>query len=51
MAEHQVRRLPGLNRDKRLTGVVALADLGRTGAGAAKAALQGVSEATDQPRR
>jgi CBS domain-containing protein len=51
MAEHQVRRLPVLNRDKRLTGVVALADLGRAGTAAAKRALEGVSEATDQPRR
>src|SRR5688500_16349652 len=30
MAKHQVRRLPVLNRDKRLVGVVALADLGRS---------------------
>src|SRR5437763_579046 len=29
MVEHQVRRLPVLNRDQRLVGVVALADLGR----------------------
>ena len=51
MAEHQVRRLPVLNRDKRLVGVVALADLGRSGTDAAKQALEGISEATDQPRR
>src|SRR5215203_2666092 len=31
MAEHQVRRLPVLNREKRLVGIVALADLGRSG--------------------
>jgi hypothetical protein len=42
MAEHQVRRLPVLNRGKRL------ADLGRTGIKAAKKALVGVSEPTDQ---
>ncbi|WP_119303616.1 CBS domain-containing protein [Dongia deserti] len=51
MAEHQVRRLPVLNRDKRLVGVVALADLGRSSDKAAKQALAGVSEPTDQPRR
>src|SRR5919109_2967298 len=51
MAEHQVRRLPVLNRDKRLVGVVALADLGRRDTEAAKTALEGVSERTDQPRR
>jgi CBS domain-containing protein len=51
MAEHQVRRLPVLNRDKRLVGMVALADLGREAADAAKTALEGVSEPTDQPRR
>jgi hypothetical protein len=32
MAEHQVRRLPVLNRDKRLVGIVAVADLARSGA-------------------
>jgi CBS domain-containing protein len=51
MAEHQVRRLPVLNREKRLVGVVALADLARKGPEAAKQALTGVSKATDQPRR
>ena len=51
MAEHQVRRLPVLNKDKRLVGVVALADLGRTGSRSAKDALAGISEPTDQPRR
>lgn len=51
MADHQVRRLAVLNRDHRMVGVVALADLGRKAAEAGKTALQGVSEATDQPRR
>ena len=51
MAEQQVRRLPVLNRDKRLVGVVALADLGRESTDAGKTALKGISEATDQPRR
>jgi CBS domain-containing protein len=51
MAEHQVRRLPVLNRNKRLVGVVALADLGRSGTDAVKKAIAGISEPTDQPRR
>lgn len=51
MAKYQVRRLPVLNRDKRLVGVIALADLGRAEARSAQGALQGVSEATDRERR
>ncbi len=51
MAEHQVRRLPVLNREKRLVGVVALADLGLNATTAAQDALAGISEPTDQPRR
>lgn len=51
MAEHQVRRLPVLNRNKRLVGIVALADLARIPAEAAHEALKGVSEPSDQPRR
>lgn len=51
MAEHQVHRLPILNRDKRLVGIVALADLARSGTDAVKTAVQGISEPTDQPRR
>jgi CBS domain-containing protein len=51
MAEHQVRRLPVLNHDKRLVGVVAIADLGRSGTEAVKKAIAGISEPTDQPRR
>lgn len=51
MSKHQVRRLPVLNRDKRLVGIVALADICRTGSDAAKSALAGISEETDQPRR
>jgi CBS domain-containing protein len=51
MAKHQVRRLPVLNRDKRLVGVVALADLGRSAEGAAQNALKGISEPTDKERR
>jgi CBS domain-containing protein len=51
MSEHQVRRLPVLNRDKRLVGMLALADLGQNKAKAAATALKGVSERTGQPRR
>ncbi|WP_026613868.1 CBS domain-containing protein [Ensifer aridi] len=51
MAEHQVHRLPVLNRDKRLVGIVALADLARSGTDAVKRAVQGISEPTEQPRR
>jgi len=51
MARHQVRRLPVLNRDKRLVGVVALADLGLAEDRAAQGALKGVSEPTGKPRR
>jgi len=51
MAEHQVRRLPVLNHDKRLVGIVALADFGRSAPDAGKMALEGVSEATDKERR
>jgi CBS domain-containing protein len=46
MAQAQIRRLPVLNRDKRLVGIVALADIAvETGAGgAAGEALTGVSK-------
>jgi CBS domain-containing protein len=48
MAEHKVRRLPVVNRDKRLVGVVSLADLARAGVG--EEALRSVSEPTAAPR-
>lgn len=48
MAEHKVRRLPVLNRDKRLVGIVALADLARAGGG--EGALRQVSESMPDPR-
>ena len=51
MAEHQVRRLPVLNQDKRLVGIVALADLALTPTEASHAALKGISEPSNQPRR
>ncbi len=50
MAEHQIRRLPVLNRDKRLVGVLALADL-RKADGAGSKALKGISQPSDQPRK
>lgn len=54
MAEHQVHRLPVLNRDKRLVGMVAMADLARNGEDgreAALVALQGISQPTGVPRQ
>jgi CBS-domain-containing membrane protein len=45
MSELQVRRLPVLNRDKRLVGIVSLGDLARKRASAPeKKALEGVSQ-------
>lgn len=49
MAKHQVRRLAVLNRDKRLVGIVALADLGRGGHDAAKKALKDISQPSEHP--
>jgi CBS domain-containing protein len=51
MAKHQVRRLPVLNRNKRLVGVVALADLGRSEDEAAQGALKDISQPADKERR
>ena len=51
MATHQVRRLPVLNRDKRLVGVTALADLGRSEHEAAQGALKDISQPTAKGRR
>lgn len=54
MAAHQVHRLPVLDRDKRLVGIVALADLARAGTEgkeAAVTAICGISEPTAVPRR
>lgn len=42
MAQHQVRRLPVLNRERRLTGIVALADLSLKAHEASLAAFKGV---------
>jgi CBS domain-containing protein len=51
MAEHQVHRLPVLNRDDRLVGIVALADLARVSGEATDEAICGISEPTNVPRR
>jgi len=48
MTEHKVRRLPVVNRDKRLVGIVALADLAQ--AGISEFAIGEVSEPTPQAR-
>ena len=46
MGEWQIRRLPVLNRDKRLVGIVSLGDLAIGGAGEeSKKALKEISEA------
>ncbi|TYL87540.1 CBS domain-containing protein [Bradyrhizobium cytisi] len=50
MATHQVRRLPVLNRQKRLVGVVALADISRTDDEWAQDALKDISAPTDMAR-
>lgn len=51
-AEHQVRRMPVLNRDKRLVGIVAIADLARAGIkNAGFEAYKGVAEPTGAERR
>lgn len=47
MSEIQVRRLPVLNRNKRLVGIVSLSDLARQSAGTAKA-LHGIVRPSQQ---
>lgn len=47
MATHQVRRLPVLNRQKRLVGVVALADISRADDECAQDALKDISAPAD----
>ena len=51
MAEHQVHRLPVLNADKRLVGILAVADLARNDPDALVTAMKGIDEPTGQPRR
>jgi CBS domain-containing protein len=51
MAEHQVRRLPVLNRGERMVGIVALADIARCGVKEAETlALENISQPSPQPR-
>jgi CBS domain-containing protein len=52
MAEHQVRRLPVLNRNQQLVGIIAVADIARTSDREAEdTAIEGVSQPSNQPRR
>lgn len=51
MAEHQVHRLPIVNQDKRLIGIVATADIARAQGDSAQRAVEGISEPSGQPRR
>ena len=44
MGDNQIRRLPVLNRDKRLVGVVSLGDLSRAAAQRSGGALKAISE-------
>ncbi|MBT0670608.1 CBS domain-containing protein [Novosphingobium profundi] len=41
MSENQVRRMPVVNRDKRLVGIISLADMAREGQGAPAGAALG----------
>lgn len=50
MAEHQVRRLPVIDKNDKLVGMVTLADLARkTGSG--EHAIEQVTQPSDQPRK
>jgi CBS domain-containing protein len=52
MAEQQVRRLPVMNRQKRLVGILSLGDLGTAAPPqAAKTALRGIARPTEQHRQ
>lgn len=51
MAEHQVHRLPVLDRNKRLVGMLATADLARAETRAITKAMKGISKPSDGPRR
>jgi CBS-domain-containing membrane protein len=44
MAEHQIRRLPVMTRQKRLVGIVALADLTKDSLPHSAKALHGISK-------
>lgn len=51
MAEHQVRRLPVLNSNKRLVGMISLGDLTECESSLLKATLEGISAQTGSSRR
>lgn len=51
MADLQVRRLPVLNRDKRLTGIVALGDIATNKTDAAGEGLSGISQPSSEAGR
>ena len=48
MSEQQVRRLPVVNRDKRLVGIVSLGDVAQSETRAASKAVKGVSKPSGQ---
>jgi CBS domain-containing protein len=48
MADEQIRRMPVLNSDKRLVGIIALADLAVSQDGRAGDALSGISQSGGQ---
>lgn len=51
MAEHQVRRLPVMNRENRMVGIIAMADIARSGAKETEVqVIEGVSQPSDAPR-
>jgi CBS domain-containing protein len=49
MGENQIRRLPVVDRDKRLVGIVSLGDLSRAADTKAGGALKKISKPTDEP--
>src|SRR5262249_2715424 len=51
MAEHQIRRLPVVNRQKRLVGMIALADLSQAQSDTAMLALKGISRPSVESRQ
>lgn len=51
MAEHQVRRLPVLNSNKRLVGMISLGDLSHCDPGVIKSTLEGIAEDSGLTRR
>jgi CBS domain-containing protein len=46
MGDNQIRRLPVVNRDKRLVGVVSLGDLAKAASAKAGDALEEISQST-----